>query len=482
MQQIIGRKAEIEILQSALDSPKSEFIAVTGRRRIGKTFLINTFFENKICFYLTGVQNQPIKMQLKAFSSELARRKKAFTPTPSDWMEAFNMLRDYVEGIQTDQKKVIFIDELSWIDTQRSGFLQIFAHFWNSWAAWERNIILVVAGSSSSWIIKKIYNDTGGLHNRVTKRLWLEPFKLTDTEAFLQHKNIHLSRYDIALIYMALGGVPFYLNELQAGESATQAIDRLCFAPGGMMKTEFENLYASIFNKPEHHLQIVKTLAQHPYGMERNDLIKAANIPNSGNISKVLEELTTTGYIQYLIPFGKKSNGGKYVLADFYSRFYLNFVANNQNSWLHQMESQTYKTWCGLSFEWLCHYHKKEILYALGIGGVRTKTNYLTIKNEAGKMVAQIDMLIERADNAYNLCEIKFSNDVYTLDKNEAEAIRKKMFHLKSLIKPRQSVFPTMITTFGCEKNMHFLGVITHQVDLNALFIDQHNFRFSHHL
>ncbi|WP_421795871.1 AAA family ATPase [Haliscomenobacter sp.] len=471
MNQIIGRKAELEILQSTIESTQSEFIAVTGRRRIGKTYLVNTFFKDDICFYLTGVQNQPIKVQLQAFASELSRRKQSFVSAPADWMEAFAVLRDYVETVKTKRKKVIFFDELSWIETQRSGFLQIFAHFWNSWAAWEKNIVLVVAGSSTSWIIKKVYNDTGGLHNRVTKRIWLEPFKLAETEAFLKQRNIALNRYDIALLYMTFGGVPFYLNELKAGESAAQNIERLCFSDAALLQNEFENLYASIFRQAELHLRIVRTLARSPYGMERAELLKMAKIDNSGTATKVLEELIATGYVHYLLPLGKKSNGGKYILADFFSRFYVNFMANRQSAdWMSQIESHAYKSWCGIAFEWLCHFHKKEILKALGISGIRTSISYLTLKDESGKMAAQIDMLIDRADNVVNLCEIKFANDVYALTKSEANNIRNKMTQLRAQLKKRKSIFPVMITTFGCEKNMHYLGLIHNQVELDDLF------------
>ena len=472
MEDIIGRNPQTSLFKDVVNSRQSEFIAITGRRRIGKTYLVNSYFKEAICFYMTGVQNQPIKVQLRAFANELSYRTKRVVPMPEDWLQAFSMLRDYVETVATTEKKVIFLDELPWMDTSKSGFLQIFAHFWNSWAAWEKNIILVIAGSSTSWIVNKVYNDPGGLHNRVTKRIWLEPFTLAETEAFFKSKNIHLTRYDIALIYMAFGGVPFYLNEVKIGESAAQCIERLCFSDGGLLKNEFDNLYNAIFHKPEAHLQIVKTLVKHPYGMERIDLLKQAKITNSGSATKILDELIVTGYVEYRVPYGKNANGGKYILADFYSRFYLNFISNRKiSNWMSQIDSSAYKTWCGLAFEWLCHLHKAEITKALGISGIQTSTSYLNIKDDAGKMTAQIDMLIDRADNVINLCEIKFSNDIYTISKAEAETMRKKIFYLQAQLKRRKSIFPVMITTFGCEKNMHYLSLITNQLDMDCLFL-----------
>jgi uncharacterized protein len=471
MEKIIGRQPQIALFEAALASPKSEFIAVTGRRRVGKTFLIKTFFKEDICFHFTGIQNQPLKLQLRAFTQELSYRTGAVITPPDNWLDAFGLLRDYVASIKSPRKKIIFLDELTWIDTKKSGFLQIFAHFWNSWAAWESNIILVIAGSSTSWIVNKVYGDTGGLHNRVTKRVWLEPFTLAETEAFFKHKNSVLTRYDMTLIYMAFGGVPFYLDAVNSDESAAQCIERLCFTEGGLLRDEFDHLYTAIFQNPEAHLRVVKTLANHRYGLERNDLLKQAAMNNSGGATKVLEDLESTGYIEYVVPYGKNSNSGKYILSDFYSRFYLNFISNPKiSNWMTHINSPAYRTWCGLAFEWLCYVHRKEITRALGLGGIQTSTSYLNIKDDSGKMVAQIDMLIDRADNALNLCELKFSNTMYALTKAEAETIRKKIFHLQKLLKKNQSIFPTMITTFGCEKNTHFSGLITHQLDLNTLF------------
>jgi uncharacterized protein len=469
--EIFGREKEIVLFEAALTSAQSEFIAVTGRRRIGKTFLIKTFFQAELCFHFTGVQNQPMKVQLSTFANELGLRQKRRMSTAKDWIEAFSLLRDYVETLETNTKKVLFFDELPWMDTPRSGFLQIFAHFWNNWAAWEKNIILVIAGSSTSWIINKVYNDPGGLHNRVTKRIWLKPFDLHETEAFLRSKHIILSRYEITLLYMALGGVPFYLNEIRSGESAAQCIQRLCFTEGGLLQDEFKNLYSAIFNKPDAHLKIVKTLAQHHYGLERGELLKKTKISNTGAASKVLDELVATGYLHYMIPFGKKHNGGKYILADFYSRFYLTFIDHQTSmNWMSAANSPAYYTWCGLAFEWLCHYHSMAVLKALGINGIRTSTSYLSIKDESGKMTAQIDLLIDRADHTINLCEIKFANDVYVMTKSEADAMRKKVSQLGAKLKRRKSIFPVMITTFGCEKNMYYLGQIYHEVTLDDLF------------
>ncbi len=468
---ILGRDKEILEFEEALESRQSEFIAITGRRRIGKTYLVNQYFKNEICFYLTGIQNQPTITQLVAFSEELKKRTKKKVEMPNNWLDAMFQLRNYVETVKTPKKKVIFFDELPWMDTQRSMFIQTFAHFWNSWAAWTNDIILIIAGSSTAWIVNKIYGDRGGFHNRVTKRIWLEPFKLSETEAFFKYKKITLSQYEVALIYMALGGIPFYLNEVKKGESATQCIQRLCFDKGGLLRTEFDNLYHSIFNKADAHLQVVRTLAKSNYGLSRTELLAKAKLPNSGGSTKILEELKAVGYIEYITPYGNRINSGKYILADFYSKFYLTFIENGlYNNWLNASLTNAYKVWCGYAFEWLCYYHKEEVAQALGILGTYKYTSFLNVKDDLKKPTMQIDMILDRADNAINLCEIKFCNTEYKMSKVEHDKIQKKKFYLYENLEKRKSVFPTMITTFGCAKNMYYLGVIANQVTLHDIF------------
>jgi hypothetical protein len=468
---IIGRTAESKIFEDAMVSQSSEFVAITGRRRIGKTFLVNHFFDSNICFYFTGIQNKSKKIQLQAFAQELARRQNEYVPTPESWINAFELLRKYVESQQGNKKKVIFLDELPWMDTPKSDFLQIFAHFWNSWAAWTNDIILVIAGSSTSWIIKKVYNDRGGLHNRVTKRIWLKPFTLKQTEEFLESRNIKLSRYEITLLYMAMGGVPFYLNEIRPGESAAQTIQRLFFENDAPLRSEFGNLYHAIFNKADAYIRIVKTLAKHRYGLNRTELLKQAKITNSGGGSKILEDLVLTDYIAEMVPFGKKTNSVKYVLNDTYSMFYLNFVDSKTNqNWLSLIETAKYKIWCGLTFERVCFLHQENIKKALGISGIHSQMSHLSIFDDNKKALSQIDMLIERNDNVFNLCEIKFTRNVFVFTEAEAHKIRQKAFFLRTKIKEKQSIFPVLISPFGAEKNMYYLGLIQNEIKLDDLF------------
>jgi uncharacterized protein len=479
MKLLLGRDKQIQEFEDAIASDESQFIAITGRRRVGKTYLVNTYFGDEICFYLTGIQNQPTSIQLEAFTNELQKRSKQKIEVPNDWLEALFLLRNYLEKIKTKKKKIIFFDELPWMDTQRSGFIQKFAHFWNSWAGWTKDIIIIIAGSSTSWIVNKIYNDRGGFHNRVTKRIWLKPFKLSETELFLKHKKINFSQYDIAILYMAFGGVPYYLNEIKKGESVTQCIQRLCFSENGLLQTEFENLYVSIFAKADAHIKVVKILAKHNYGLGRSELLKKAKIANSGGSSKILEDLIAVGYIDYLVPFGNRANSGKYILTDYYTKFYLSFIENGNNTnWNIISISNIFKTWCGFSFERLCYDHIYEIVSALGIGATFKNSSNLILK-EANKINAQIDLVIERRDNALNLCEIKFSDKEYKLTALEAKKIANRKNNLATKIKSKEYILPTMITTFGCARNMHYINLIQNQVVLSDLFLPLKNYYYN---
>lgn len=470
MDNIIGRENEKFKLSSLLKSDKSEFLAIYGRRRTGKTFLVKEYFSKHICFHMTGIQEGSMKDQLQLFSNELNIRRKEYIPSPKDWVEAFLLLREYIDSIKSNKsKKVIFLDELPWIYTQRSGFLQALGHFWNNWAAWQKNIILIICGSSTSWIIQKIFKDKGGLYNRVTSRIKLEPFHLADTEKFLLSKQIHLDRYQITNLYMVTGGIPFYLESIKKGLSAAQNIQSLCFDKNGILADEFQNLYHALFNNAEAHISIISSLAKNNYGLTRNEILKATGLPNAGSTTRIINDLLESDFIKYIIPYGSERYGGRYILLDFYSRFYFQFIKRKKkNDWMNIIGTPIWYSWAGISFESICYYHIQQIKKALGISGVTTNTYGLNMVNEENK--SQIDLLIDRKDQSIQLCEIKFSEMEYVLNKKTTENIRKKISTLKSMMKKSKTVFPTMITTYGCNKNQYYLGLITHEVILDDLF------------
>lgn len=472
METIIGREEEQSVLNQLLNSKKPEFLAVYGRRRVGKTFLIRQVFAKRIVFQMTGLARANTSQQLSNFYSVMIREgSEAINQDniPKSWFDAFEMLRSHLQKSK-EPKKVIFFDELPWIDTPRSNFLSALEHFWNSWASARPDIILVVCGSAASWMINKVINNRGGLYNRVTQRMRLLPFTLRETEQFLRAGNITLDRYQILQLYMTVGGVPFYLSEIRQGMSVFQEIDRLAFSPNGFLATEYDNLYRSLFSHAERHIAIIETLAKKPQGLSREGIIKFSNIKDGGSLTTILRELEESGFISKIYPFGKKSRDSIYLLSDQYSLFYLKFIKDHHRtgsgSWLSRIDSPAWRAWSGYAYESICLQHINTIKKALGISGVYTEQSSW-IDNARS---VQIDLLIDRRDHIINLCEVKFTQQPFTLTKPHKEEIEKKLFTFKEETQTRKSVFPTLITTFGLKNGVHSLGFIQSVVTMDDLF------------
>jgi uncharacterized protein len=470
---IIGRKKEIQTLFSLRESAKSEFLAVYGRRRVGKTYLIRNVFDKDFVFQLTGLANTNLKGQLANFHRALVRQslKTEKIMPAKNWFDAFQQLMDFVQN-STKPQKVIFLDELPWFDTPNSGFVSALEHFWNSWASARKDIILIVCGSSASWIINKLINNKGGLHNRITKRIKLEPFSLAETEAFFKSKNSAFERYQIVQLYMVLGGIPFYLDMVETSQSAIQNINRLCFEANGELRLEFENLYSSLFKKAEDHEAVIQALSTKALGLSRDELIKTAKIKNGGGTTNLLKELEECGFIRKYPAFGKRERNQLYQLIDFYSLFYLTFIKNSsvidENLWINGVDNPQFRAWSGYAFEMICLHHLKEIKQALGISGVFTNTSTWFSTDKTQK--AQIDLVIDRRDGIINVCEMKFSVKPFTIDKKYAEELRLKMETFREQTNTKKSIFLTMITAFGVQKNEYSNAVVQNAISLNELF------------
>ena len=472
MEKIIGREREIAILNSIYNSDRSEFTAMYGRRRVGKTFLIRSALKNKFTFQIIGLANATLKQQLANFNLTLSKNDTRNDYEPAkDWLTAFSQLTNYLNTKKG--KKLIFIDELPWFDTRNSKFIQALEHFWNSWASTRSDIKLIVCGSATSWMINKLINDKGGLHNRITKKIKLLPFTLHECEKYLYSKKINLDRYQIIQLYMSIGGIPFYWDEVKVGLSAMQNIENICFSETGLLQNEFENLYRSLFNNYDKHIKIVKTLAKKSKGLNRDEVIKLSGLPNAGSTTRLLDELEESGFIRKYTPFGNKLRNSLYQLVDFYSHFYLKFIANTQvrntNNWLNTIDTPKYRAWSGYAYEQICMYHLPQIKNKLGISGVYTTISSWRNKNQ--EQGAQIDLIIDRMDNIINLCEMKFSINPFIINKKYAEELRNKIGIFKTETRTRKSVFLTMITTYGVKQNIHSIGLFQNEMMMNDLFV-----------
>ena len=473
---MIGRKKELEILANAYASKKAELIAVFGRRRVGKTYLVGSFFEGKIDFELTGLKDGTKQQQLRNFAYSLkdVQKLEDLPPPPIDWLEAFHQLKTYLESLDnTEKRKVVFIDELPWMAGGRSDFLTGFSYFWNSYAA-KANIIVVICGSATAWMIQKIINDKGGLHNRVTRRIHLQAFTLAETEAYFQEKHIAFDRYQLLLLYMTMGGIPHYLDQVEGGKSAIQNIDDICFQPQGLLRTEFDNLYSALFSNSDRYESIVSVLSSTWKGMSRAEIIGKTKMSDGGGLTMILQELEQSGFISSYIPFGKKKKDTLFRLTDCYSLFYLKFIRDiplkETISWQSLSKTQTWITWSGYAFENICFHHIDNIKAALGIAGVHTNQYSFLAKTTDEIEGTQIDLLIDRQDSVISLCEVKFYNDELVLTKEDADNLRRKKSIFRHITSTKKQIFIVLITTFGLIKNKHSLGLVDNVLDMNALF------------
>jgi len=479
---VVGRTDELSIFKKLLHSYKPEFLAVYGRRRVGKTFLIKQAFQNHMIFQFSGAYEVEMSIQLdnfyKAFIEQSKIPKKVrldkTAQTPKTWFEAFHLLAEYVEKASKRKKKaVIFLDELPWLDTPKSNFVSALGYFWNAYLSNLNRVILVICGSASSWIAKKIFRDRGGLHNRVTQRINLQPFTLAETEAFCTHKKLQLSRYQITQIYMAFGGIPFYLDELVPGKSAIQLIDAVCFSKNGLLKTEYDELYHSLFKNAKNHIKIVEALASKPQGLTKSELSKITKLPLSGSLLRPLEELESCNFIKYQKPAFNKKRNGIYRLIDLYSLFYLKFIkrARSSTSFERIASGQAYKIWSGYAFENICLLHIRQIKKALGISGIYSTNSSWKFLGNAYDKGAQIDMVIDRADNIINLCEVKFYNKEFVISKAYSHnTLRNKRWTFIEHAKTKKAVHMVLISTFGAVKNQYYFSEIQREVMLDDLF------------
>lgn len=472
---MIGREKEIEILHKAYTSKKPELIAVIGRRRVGKTYLIRQFFEGKMDFEMTGLKDGNKEQQLRNFTYSLKDSQKFHTlpDVPKDWLAAFYELKQHLESLNTKKKKVVFIDELPWVATAKSDFLTGFSYFWNSYAS-KSNIVVIICGSATAWMIQKIINNKGGLHNRVTRRILLQAFTLAETEAYFKFRKIRLDRYQLLLLYMTMGGIPHYLDQVEGGKSAIQNIDDICFHPQGLLRSEFDNLYSSLFLNPKRYELIVNTLASTWLGMSRADILTKTKLKDGGGFTKMLKELEQSGFITSYTPYGKKKKDRLYRLTDNYSLFYLKYIRDippeEAGNWKELSQTQSWKSWSGYAFENICLQHIDNIKKTLSIAGIHTQHRSFRAKATDTHAGAQIDLLIDRNDNVISLCEIKFYNDKWALTKEEADKLRQKRRVLQEATKTKKQIFMVLISTFNLIPNQHSIGLIDNVINMNDLF------------
>jgi uncharacterized protein len=474
---IIGRVAEMQLLDEVLAHPAADLVAVYGRRRVGKTFLVRTYLQQHIAFEFSGIHNISTNDQLANFTRAMSVQLNGGVPLPLPltWFEAFDTLSVLLKKKIRRKKAIVFLDEFPWMQTAKSNFLAAFENFWNTWATLQSKLAIILCGSAASWMIQHVLHNKGGLHNRITKKIVLQPFNLQEAELFLNSRKVFLNRYQVIQLYMAFGGIPHYLERAKPGWSAAQIIDKECFSKTGFLYNEFSDLYKALFDLAERHLKVVRALAAKPMGLNRNEIIKICGLQSGGSTSALLEELSESGFITAYIPFGKKLKDSIYKLTDEYSLFYLKFMESNRSgekgTWLRLSDTPTWKSWSGLAFETICLKHVQAIKTALGIQGIYSEATIWRGKKTNSKQGAQIDLVIDRRDNCINLCEMKFYAEPLVVEKKYAGVLEQKKNVFKQETHTRKHLFITLVTTMGASITESNIGVIDQQIVIDQLFL-----------
>ena len=472
MDRLFGRASEQEQLDRLLVSGQAEFIALYGRRRVGKTFLVKEHLRGKITFYVSGVIDEDAEAQKKSFQTALEEHG-APAPRGNAWMDYFLSLKQFLQLKVSDNKPcIVFIDEIPCLDTPRSGFIGALDHFWNTWASDHTNMKLIVCGSATSWIIKNLVDSHGGLHNRLTATIHLHPFTLKETEDYLKQRHFNWNRNTIAQLYMIFGGVPFYLSLLSPKETLAQAIDRLYFQRDATLENEYKRLTASLFRSPEPYYRIIETLAQHQQGITREEISQLTGLGTGGNLTRMLTELEHCDFIRSYYTRGRKVriNSCFYQLTDLFSLFHLHFRKkgiNDPHFWENNINTPQVNTWLGLAFERIVLQHIEQVKKALGIE--RMGVNYYAWRSRTSQPASQIDLVLDRADNIVNICEMKYAKDAYLMTEEDEVKMRRRQSTFLLETRSRQATRPTMITPFGLQPNTHS-SEITDEISLDDLF------------
>ena len=467
---IIGRLQEQQELQQCYESGKPEFVAVYGRRRIGKTFLVRQYFNDKFDFYTTGMYGATRSEQIAFFCNQLNKYSKGPFPLVDNWFAAFDLLKNYLQSLKK-KRILVFIDELPWLDTPKSNFLRALELFWNSWGCMHSRLMLVVCGSATTWMTSKLIGDKGGLHNRLTRSIYLAPFKLGECEQYLDELGVKFSRYDQVESYMIMGGVPYYLSLLKKNMSLTQNIDSLFFSKSAPLAREWSLLFKSLFSKSEIYVKVVEAIGKKRKGLTLAEIKKELKLGDGGGLSLVLNNLCQCDFVTKYYPFRKKNRGAIFQLTDPYTLFYLTFLHNrnitDEHLWSNLIDNPARLAWSGYSFEQVCLHHIPQIKKKLGISGILTHVS--SWNNEEDDNREQIDLVIDRQDQAINLCEMKYSRAQYILSKQYVNHLNERLETFRRVTGTNKALHLTMVTTYGIKPNK-YSGMIQSEVVMDDLF------------
>jgi len=490
--EIIARKKEKKVLADILWSKSAELLAIYGRRRVGKTFLVRNFFEsldNVIYFEMAGQKQEsgeyaPLKYQLGNFKYQFERTFSKEIQVPQSWQEAFNILKKEVDRFDdANVKLILFFDELPWLCSPKSGFFEALDQAWNTSFERQHNVKVIVCGSAASWMLKKIVHAKAGFSRRITHKIQLPPFSLKETKEYLTFKGFDLSLMSIAEIYMIFGGIPYYLNFMNPHKSIYQNIEDECFDISGRLVDEYHLVFDSLFNHSNNHKKIVEFIASRQKGVLLKELTKQFSSLKGGSLSRIIDNLVGSSFIKKTAPLYNEKKGTTYRIIDEYILFYLKWIKSAPQSIIESpntlyfqsiAQKNAYSSWKGFAFERLCLKHEYQIRKALGIHKILTMPSMVYFYDEQGKRSSQIDLLFERADRVITICEMKYSETEYSLKKSDIKSMMHKKKDLRRYLsakkKGQKDIHICYITSNGVKHNQNFYELQPSVLHLNDLF------------
>ncbi|MCX6989676.1 MAG: ATP-binding protein, partial [Chlamydiae bacterium] len=410
-----GRGEELDRLKALLKKMTSSLVVIKGRRRIGKSRLIQEFGKGLKTFIFTGLpptEKTTAATQREYFVQQLERLLPLRGLKTDDWGDIFWNLSQVT---QSGQVLVVF-DEINWMGSLDDTFLGKLKSAWDLHFKNNPKFLLILSGSLSIWIDKNILNSTGFM-GRVSLELTLDELPLAVCNLFWRKKASQVSSFDKFKILSVMGGVPRYLEEIDPDVSAEDNIYNLAFRKGGLLVEEFDRIFSDLFSKRSlRYKQIVERLVDGSATLE--EICSGINLEKGGVVSDYLEDLVETGYVvrdrTWNIKSGKESSLCKFRLRDNYLRFYLKYIEPHRD----QIEKNrivklpAWTTIMGLQFENLVlnHFHRMYALLGVDPNEVIYDSPYFQRATKA-QPGCQVDYLVQTKFNTLYVCEIKFSKE-----------------------------------------------------------------------
>jgi AAA+ ATPase superfamily predicted ATPase len=408
----IGRNSELARLDRFLRSPQPRIAVIYGRRRIGKSMLIQQALQGTSPLFFEALEERSTRDQLNHFMFQLQHLTGHQAGRPRRWTEALLQLNQVLEV----RPRPLVFDEFQWMANYRHELVSELKYVWDHFLSKRSGQKLILCGSIASFMVEKVLKSSA-LYGRIETELEVPAFKLIETQRMLPGKGFD----EIVQAHLLTGGVPKYLELMRDYPSVQLALQDLAFKPDGYFTTEYQRIFASHFGRNPDFEAIIRALAARPLGLMREELAQTAKITPGGRLSEHLRDLESAGFMSAETPFhrGLESRQIKYFLCDAYLRFYFAFIRPNlkkiragqgANILAGLFGNSAMQAWMGRSFEYLCLQHALEISRIVGFSAVDFKMGPYFSPARRGTPGVQVDLVFDRADNVLTVCEMKHSS------------------------------------------------------------------------